>query len=188
MEKNRNKRFNYVHKLRVDMIYLQPHLLFSNEYIKFLNNDLNLISQGDISFSSARDTFDKFTGIANFFFEFLKRDPYGIDRINVEHLRNSDPKAFFWHGFAFSRKMLEAIGQRNPEFLSDNELYNVISSFEFEEAQKSLSHLLNSNEKADKYIRYPGFDLPPEIIFAKLLNSHNIKVKSHSGILGKPMR
>lgn len=188
VEKNRNKRFNYVHKLRVDMIYLQPHLLFSDEYIKLINNDLSLISQGDISFSSTRDTFDKFNGIANFFFEFFKKDPYSIDRINVAHLRNSDPNAFFWHGFAFSRKMLKAIGHSNPEFLSDEELYNVISSLEFEEAQKSLSYLLNSNEKSDKYIRYPGFDLPPEIIFAKLLNSNNIKVKYHDGILGKPMR
>tara|TARA_B100000886_G_scaffold39517_1_gene24448 strand:- start:5075 stop:6340 length:1266 start_codon:yes stop_codon:yes gene_type:complete len=188
IEKNRNKKFAYVHKLRVDMIYFQPHLLFSKEYIKWLDNDSNLITQGDLSFSGSRNTFNVFNKIANFFFDFFKKDPYSIDKINIEHLRNSNPDSFSWAGFAFSRKMLKAIGLSNPEFLSDKQLYNALSSFEFEKAQESQSYLLNSDDKADKYVRSPGTDMPPEIIFAKLLNSNNVKITTHDGILGKVMR
>ncbi len=188
IEEFKNKKFKYVHKMRVDMIYFQPHYLFSNEYKNFLDDNINLIAQGDLSFSGSRNTFAKFEGIVDFFFEFFTKDPYAIDKINVELFRNSDRDAFAWHGLAFSRKMLKSIGENNPEYLSDNQLYDVLSSYEFEKAQESLSYLLNSNNHNDKYIRYPGFDMPPEIIFAKFLNFNNIKVKSHDGILGRIMR
>ena len=48
------------------MIYFQPHYLLSNEYKNLLDENLNFIALGDISFSPFRVTFEKFEGIVNF--------------------------------------------------------------------------------------------------------------------------
>ena len=41
------------------MIYFQPHYLLSNEYKNLLDENLNFIALGDISFSPFRITFQK---------------------------------------------------------------------------------------------------------------------------------
>lgn len=182
------KNYKYVHKLRPDIMYMQPHKMASKEYTDLIDKDY-IITQSDLSFSAKIDIFNKFAKILSFFISYLNKDPYSLDYINVNQLRNSDYLTFKWQGFPLSREILYKSGLIIPEIISDYMLYRFIISRRFELSQKIFyERNKNANNIKDIYIRSVGFALPSEMLYAKFLNKNNINAVNHEGIFGRIVR
>ena len=182
------KNYKYVHKLRTDIMYMQPHKMVSKEYIELIDKNY-VITQTDLSFSANINMFKKFSKILSFFISYLDNDPYSLDYINVNQLRNSDYRAFKWQGFPLSREILFRSGLIIPEIISDYWLYKFLISKRFEFFQKILyESKKNSNNKRDIYLRSQGFSLPSEMLYAKFLNKNNIYAINHEGVFGRIIR